>query len=103
MIATNIEVDRAFTGSFRSSDAPSRGLELAVAEPMQAGLRPDVLVISNDEPRTWSARAARHVRSILMAAGVALLVPIGIVVLPIALAVRAVLSATKWRRVSVWK
>lgn len=103
MIATNFEVDRALTGAFRASDAPSRTPGLSVAEPMQAGSRPDVLVISHDEPRTWSARAAGHVRSILMAAGVALLVPIGIVVLPIALAVRAVLSETRWRRIAVWK
>ena len=103
MIATNTEVDRALTGSFPASNLSSWVTRRAAADPVPAGSRPDVIVISNDEPGTWSARAAGHVRSILMAAGVALLVPIGIVVLPIALAVRAVLSETRWRRIAVWK
>ena len=102
MIATNTEIDRALTGSFPASDPSSWVPRLTAADPVQTGSRPDVMVISNDEPRTWSARATRHVRSIAMAIGVVMLVPIGIVVLPIALAVRAVLSATRWRRVAVW-
>ena len=102
MIATNTEVDRALTGSFPANNLSSWLTRRAAADPVPAGSRSDV-VISRDEPRTWSARAVGHVGSILMATGVALLVPIGIVVLPIALAVRAVLSATAWRRAAVWK
>ena len=102
MIATNTEVDRALTGSFPASDPPSWVPGVAAAAPMRTGSRPDVMVISHDEPRTWRARATRHVRSIAIAIGVVMLVPIGIVVLPIALALRAVLTGTR-RRVAVWK
>jgi hypothetical protein len=103
MFATNAEVDRTFTASFPPRDPSSSVPRLTAADPVQAGSRPGVMVISNGEPRTWRARAAGHVRSILMATGVVMLVPIGIVILPIALAVRGVLSATRWRRVAVWK
>lgn len=75
---------------------------LAAADPMPTDWRPGVMVISNDAPRAWGARAARHARSIVMAIGVVMLAPIGIVVLPIALAVRAVLNTTRWRA-AVWK
>ena len=84
-------VDEVLADSFPASDPP----------PWMSGTshiwpRPP-LGMTSAPAASWARRAFEHGQSTLAAIGIALLVPAFIVVLPIALAVRAGLAATRWR------
>jgi len=112
MIATTVNVDRVLAESFPASDPPpwvfggtsaDITAERAIAAPAVQSIRPDdVMLVSQQQAMTWGERAVKHSRSWLMALGVVLLAPIGIVLLPLALLFRALLSASDWR-FGVWK
>ena len=108
MTATYIEIDRVLSDSFPASDPPSWVPGHAVTtRPQTAGAgivtaSPEVMLIPDRAGERWSARAVRHARSAVMAAGLVLLVPIYLVALPVALMMRGLLEASNWR-LSVWK
>ena len=112
MTATTVNVDRVLAESFPASDPPpwvfggtsaEITAEHAIGAPARPPIRPnDVVLISQKHATTWGERAVKHSRSWLMAIGVVLLAPIGIVLLPLALLFRALLSASDWR-LGVWK
>jgi hypothetical protein len=104
MTATNINVDRVLAESFPASDPPPWvfGGSTPEIDTLPAIAPHDVVLLSNNQATPWRARAVRHLRSWAMACGVVLLLPIGIIALPIALVFRALLSAGSWR-FAVWK
>ena len=89
---TNIgSVDATLADSFPASDPPPWMSGTSQIRPVQH------LVMTSAPTASWLTRASRHVHSTLAAIGVALLVPVFIVVLPIVLVLRAALMATRWR------
>ena len=91
---TNIgSIDATLADSFPASDPPAWMSGTSLVRPVR---RP---VTSSAAGSDWLTRAGGHAQSTLAAIGVALLLPVFIVVLPIALAFRGVLAATHWRAI----
>ena len=91
---TNIgSIDATLADSFPASDPPAWMSGTSLVRPAR---RP---VTSSAPSSDWLTRAGGHLQSTLAAIGVALLLPVFIVVLPIALVFRAVLAATHWRAI----
>ena len=107
MTATNVEVDRVLSDSFPASDPPpwvpshvlGAGFPVQVAAEAvhpQVAERPEV---TPPEPAT--RRALRHLRSAALAVGVVMLLPVFVLVLPIALVARGLMDVGGWR--FAWK
>jgi hypothetical protein len=101
MTATNVEIDRVLSDSFPASDpppwVPSHAFGAGLPAPVAVAVaRPEVTEAATRQDPTWLRLALRHLRTGALAIGIVLVLPLYILLLPIALGARGLMDVAGW-------